>query len=461
MKRINFALFCVLLFLSSMIWAQDTLPKFSMPNLVGFPDVIEDGETYDLSIKMFNIGLIRFKVGDKLQMHMKIGNYPAEDIGGEITLLEEIVPVGSGVGLLDSFVWELPGYQFPLERFGGGGSNDIIVWPTVMRVGGPDPLVPSPDSAYKSIFYAVGAAFRVNNSYVSGMNGSVQYAGAYLIDVRAENVGITSNTHDVVFYAQLDDDPQLKTEILRISDNVPVGQLVGSTIQTFKPSLLFPNFTLGSGVHYLNIFAVEQGYNNGVQKAVYPIVPGTFPVALKSFTGVPEYNKNIVQLEWVTEHESSNKEFMIQKFNPSSLAFEELEIVQGKGNNTSTAYYAIEDNSPLQGNNHYRLIQKDMDGTTQILETITVVYTLDAMRLISVSPNPAVNEVTIHLFNGLSESIKIELFDSRGILVLSKREDVAKGTIDMSFNVGHLPQGLYFYKIANVSNTYTGTLVKK
>lgn len=461
MKQILINILGFLLLISATVQAQQPTPtyKLSMPNLVGFPDAIEEGETYNLSIKMFNTGNVRFFVGDKVQMHIKIGNYPAENIGSEITLTDEIFPTSAGTGLLDSLKWEVPGYQFSLDKFGGGTTNDIIVWPTVMRAG--NLLDPTPDSAYKAIFYVTGAAFRVNNSYISGMSGAVQYGGAYMIDVRTENVGISSNTQDIVFYAQIDNDELLKVEILRLSDNVQVGGMVGSTIQTFKPYLLFPNANLTSGQHYLNIYAIEQGLNNMVQKAIYPIISGTFPVALKSFLGEAEYVKNKIQLEWITEHEASNKEFRIQKYNNTSLLFENIVIVEGKGNNTGTATYNIDDANPYQGSNHYRLIQKDIDGTTQILETITVNYQVDALRLISISPNPSADEIHIQLFNGLSESIKIELYDSKGTQVFLKKAEYPKGTVDISMNIAQLPQGIYFYKIFNIYNTYTGSIMKQ
>ncbi len=441
------------------MWGQTPVYKLSMPALESFPDAIAEGDTYDLSIKMFNTGTVRFFVGDKVQMHIKIGDFPAENIGSEITLTDEIYPVTAGTGLLDSLVWEAPGYQFSIDKFGGGTTNDIIVWPTVMRSG--NTLDPAPDSAYKAIFYTTGAAFRVNNSYISGMSGAVQFGGAYLIEVRAENVGISSNTHDVVFYAQIDDDNALKVEIVRIMDNVQVGQLVGGTIQTFKPAVLFPNTNLVSGQHYLNIYAIEQGLNNVVQKAVYPIIAGTFPVALKSFLGEPEYPQNKVKLEWITEHETGNKEFIIQKYNTTAFLFDDIATVAGKGNNLNNQHYTIDDIAPYKGNNHYRLIQKDIDGTTQILETITVVYEINVLQLLNISPNPTADEVHIQLFNGVAESIKIELYDTKGVVVFAKRGDYLKGTLDIPINIAPLPEGIYFYRIGNVYTTYTGTIVKK
>ncbi len=430
-----------------------------MPNLVGFPDAIQQGETYNLSVKMFNTGSARFFVGDKVQMHIKIGNYPAQNIGSEITLTQEIFPLTAGTGLLDSLVWEVPNHQFELDKFGGGGTaTDIIIWPTVMRVG--SNLDPTPDSASKSILYVTGAAFRVNNNYISGLSGAVQYNGAYMIDVRTENVGITTNTDDIIFYAQIDEDESLKAEILRIKDNVKVGATAGNVIQTFKPYLLFPNVNL-TGMHYLKIFAIENGLNNMVQKAVYPIMSGTFPVILKSFSAQTNYTQNNIELEWITEHESSNKEFVIQKLNSFGNGFDDISTVAGKGNNLNNTAYHITDKSPYQGQNHYRLIQKDIDGTSEILETLSVTYQIDAMKLISISPNPASDDIHISLFNGLSAMIQIQLYDSRGVEVFQKKAQYPQGTIDISFDISQLPQGLYYYKIANVYNTYTGSIVKK
>lgn len=457
MKRTSFAIFIVLWGISANLWAQTY--NFAMPNLVGFPDAVQQGETYNLSVKMFNTGNVRFFVGDKVQMHIKIGDYPAQNIGSEITLTQEIFPITAGTGLLDSLVWEAPNYQFELEKFGGGGTaTDIIIWPTVMRTG--NLLNPTPDSASKSILYITGAAFRVNNNYISGISGAVQYNGAYMLDVRTENVGITTNTDDIIFYAQIDENELLKAEILRIKDNIGVGAIAGNIIQTFKPYLLFPNANL-IGMHYLKIFAIENGLNNVVQKAVYPILSGTFPVVLASFSGQADYAQNNIDLEWITEHESSNKEFIIQKLNSLDNSFADINTVAGKGNNLGNTTYHIIDKNPNQGQNHYRLIQKDIDGTSEILETLSVSYQIDAMRLISISPNPASEEIHISLFNGLSAMIQIQLYDSRGVEVFQKKEQYPQGTIDISFDISQLPQGIYYYKIANVYNTYSGNIVKK
>ena len=91
---------------------------------------------------------------------------------------------------------ENPSYTFNPARFSGGGGlvHDIIIWPTKLAGGSSTPVITS-DTVKIQVLYIDAAAFRVTNSSVLGLNGTLNLETIYpQINAIAENVGLSANT---------------------------------------------------------------------------------------------------------------------------------------------------------------------------------------------------------------------------------------------------------------------------
>lgn len=72
---------------------------------------------------------------------------------------------------------------------------------------------------------------------------------------------------------------------------------------------------------------------------------------------------------------------------------------------------------------------------------------------LTVYPNPAKDFVVFDLPNS-SESASVELFDIQGKKVVQQKLTETK-----QIAVGHLPKGLYLYRLTDMETVYTGKLV--
>ena len=81
---------------------------------------------------------------------------------------------------------------------------------------------------------------------------------------------------------------------------------------------------------------------------------------------------NQIQLQWSTASESNNESFTVEKL--INEKWEPTIVASGAGWSNYRINYTVYDNTPLPGNNYYRLKQVDFDGTTSYSYIILVRY---------------------------------------------------------------------------------------
>nr|MDA3820762.1 hypothetical protein [Candidatus Delongbacteria bacterium] len=103
-----------------------------------------------------------------------------------------------------------------------------------------------------------------------------------------------------------------------------------------------------------------------------------------------------VSLNWATASEINNDHFIIERSTDLKV-FDEIAIIDGKGNSSTGNEYSWEDISPAPGINYYRLTQVDYDGTTTMLSMVQVTYAIDEIpEKIECFPNPFVSDLYVH-----------------------------------------------------------------
>lgn len=90
-------------------------------------------------------------------------------------------------------------------------------------------------------------------------------------------------------------------------------------------------------------------------------VLGPLPVTWNGFS-VKKVAQKVV-LDWSTSSEQNSDVFIVQHSNDSRY-WSDLGIVKAAGNSMKTLYYSFEHSNPNQGENFYRILQKDFDGKT-------------------------------------------------------------------------------------------------
>jgi Leucine-rich repeat (LRR) protein len=133
------------------------------------------------------------------------------------------------------------------------------------------------------------------------------------------------------------------------------------------------------------------------------------PLTLLQFTGLPQ--GNAIVLQWQTTNEVNTRQFIIQRAS-DDVSFASIGTVTAKSTPEANAYN-FTDNSPLTGNNFYRLKMADLDG--HFTYSPIVLVRLDAAPLTSFAyPNPA-HAMTSLVFNSRAASnYSIQITDLSG-----------------------------------------------
>lgn len=169
------------------------------------------------------------------------------------------------------------------------------------------------------------------------------------------------------------------------------------------------------------------------------------PIELLYFKG--EQNAEKIQLNWATATEINNDYFSILK-SLDAYHWYEIARVKGKLFSYQKQEYIIYDEQPAHGINYYKLIQKDIDGTSSESKIIDVYFdsyfkTSDKFK---VYPNPASELIYIQQ-NSNTEffNYKFSIIDITGRVLISQEETHPLETIDLH----HLDNGVYFLKIVD------------
>lgn len=189
-------------------------------------------------------------------------------------------------------------------------------------------------------------------------------------------------------------------------------------------------------------------YGRGLWETDLPLITGTLPIELLSFTGKYNRKKNCNDLLWLTASETNNNYFELMK-SRDSKHFSSIARVSGAGNSTQPEKYNFEDYNFIDGTNYYYLKQVDNNGKTTLSNTISI-HTSNSENFITLFPNPTNDKIQFQFLEE-GETYELELFDVNGkqIYIPSEIKLIKKTTV---INISFLNSGIYFLKILNAAN---------
>ena len=174
------------------------------------------------------------------------------------------------------------------------------------------------------------------------------------------------------------------------------------------------------------------------------------PVELISFNA--DVFNNDVELKWITETETNNSGFEIQR-NSSNLEWKNIGFIKGQGISTEEHNYLFIDENVSAGQYEYRLKQIDYDGSYEYSDIVNVNISGPAEYSLQQNyPNPFNPTTTIKYSIPENGNVKLNVYNSIG-------EEVGKlvngykeaGSYKINFDASKLSSGIYFYKL-NVNN---------
>ncbi len=184
------------------------------------------------------------------------------------------------------------------------------------------------------------------------------------------------------------------------------------------------------------------------------------PIELVDFTAVCDGGSALV--EWTTASERENDYFVLER-SADAVNFTEVARIAGAGNSIEMLSYSYYDNDMFGGDNYYRLIQVDYDGTTTSSEII-VVRCKDAAEdepIVAAYPNPFTRELMLSLENFNNKPVQIELFDMLGKLIVTEKIDAPQNKYETTLHLQNITPATYNLRVTSDDTVIVKQVVKQ
>ncbi len=186
------------------------------------------------------------------------------------------------------------------------------------------------------------------------------------------------------------------------------------------------------------------------------------PIKLVEFKASPKTDR--VLLNWITATETNNDYFTVERSN-DGVNFKTLFTKRGAGSSTTTRFYEMVDENPLEGQSYYRLKQTDYDGkyTYSKLQAVKIGKNPSESDLVinSISPNPFQSDLQISYSVKSKGNVQISLLSSEGKLIESKKISVEEGSGTYNFEkTEFLKPGTYFIVVEQNGQRQTRKIIK-
>ena len=183
------------------------------------------------------------------------------------------------------------------------------------------------------------------------------------------------------------------------------------------------------------------------------------PIELTSFSATCDGRSSLVK--WTTATEKNNDYFSLER-SDDAINFVEIARIAGAGNSIEPLNYNYTDYGIYGGENYYRLVQVDYDGTRTASEIIVVDCVepdLDEPDVLAY-PNPFNSELTLELDNFGNRPASIEVYDMLGRLVSVEKADAPQNRYETILNFSNLSNGTYTVRVSTADFVINRNVVK-
>ncbi|WEK34321.1 MAG: FG-GAP-like repeat-containing protein [Candidatus Pseudobacter hemicellulosilyticus] len=178
--------------------------------------------------------------------------------------------------------------------------------------------------------------------------------------------------------------------------------------------------------------------------------PVGLPVSLVAFTAERKDKK--IQLSWRTAMEINSDYFDVER-SADGVHFSSIGRVAAQGNSGSMVEYSSIDQTPLAGENFYRLTMVDKDGSFKRSNVIRLQAGRQSPEVtIQVSPVPFRDQLTVRISNYTGNSLFV-LFDHAGRKVQTANGSNAINTFSIKPGT---PAGIYYYTVLSAKGEVLG-----
>jgi|GEM_PF-2726127 hypothetical protein len=173
---------------------------------------------------------------------------------------------------------------------------------------------------------------------------------------------------------------------------------------------------------------------------------GPLPATLLSFEANLSRSK-LVNLTWKAGSETQLKGYEVQRSKDGTI-FEKIGFVAAN-NMPGTHSYTYNDREPLFGNSFYQLRMVNNDGGHKLSKARSINNVQPAMVLVGLSPNPVQSKLQFRLYAPAQSKIEAAIVNAAGQAVMAKIYPVQEGYYLDYLELGSLPAGNYFLRLAS------------
>ena len=174
-------------------------------------------------------------------------------------------------------------------------------------------------------------------------------------------------------------------------------------------------------------------------------------MSLHDFKGL--YNDHgQVAISWATSFEQNSGSFEIER-SFDGVKWQSAGSVKAQGASAVKQSYGFTDevgrNAALKKDLYYRLKQIGEDGKVALSRLLVVrVYNTRALKMVSVTPNPAINDIAVTTQLNETSYVAMKIFDASGAVVLNKalKADAGANSFIMEGS-SHLQPGSYMLDV--------------
>ena len=171
-----------------------------------------------------------------------------------------------------------------------------------------------------------------------------------------------------------------------------------------------------------------------------------------------EFVGNMNRVNWITADEKNVKEFKVERsFN--NIDWIQIGTTLSKDGKNLNNYSFID--YTFTSFNYYRIRSIDFDGTTNISKVVSVKNASHQTSVISISPNPTLEGVTIQISVDKAKEIKFVLTDLFGKTIKTKVLNLGNGINNCYISLDNLAKGTYVLSINDGNILITKEIIKQ
>jgi glucose/arabinose dehydrogenase len=221
-----------------------------------------------------------------------------------------------------------------------------------------------------------------------------------------------------------------------------------AAISTNPSTLLTPANTLAPDLAHGTNGYVLQVAVSGFSSFYFTEPNALLPLELITFTGSLQNNTTTL-LKWKTDNEINTSHFVVER-SIDGTNFNGIGSVSASGNSNTILNYSFNDDDAAKKGAlilYYRLKVADLNGSSKYSNTISV--TLPATKgTITVSPNPAFNELKAVVTSPVTGNASWKIIDNSGRTIMYSSTLLKKGSNNISININQLAAGSYYLYVS-------------